>query len=142
LGDAGFNTFAQDLTFEFGEDGQHAGHSPSGWRHVGGFGERNEADAQLSQLFQCHNKINKIGKRSPPAIQAPDEDCVDLASTNSGQQVFAPGPLQCGRNDLLYLDGNVPASTDGILAHGFDLQWKSLLIVGGDAGVERHLKPT
>jgi hypothetical protein len=35
--------------------------------------------------------------------------------------IFAPGPLQCGRNDLLYLDGNLSASTDGILAHGFDL---------------------
>lgn len=138
--DAGFDTLAQDLTFEFGEDGQHAGHSPSGWSgHVEGFGERNEADAQLSQLFQCDNKI---GKRSPPAIQPQDEDCVDLASTNSGKQVFAPGPLQCARTDLLYLDGNLPASTDGILAHGFDLQWKSLVIVGGDAGVERHLKPT
>jgi hypothetical protein len=60
LGDAGFHALAQDLPLKLGEDGEHAGQgAAAGCGHVEGFGERDEADAQLGQLFQRQHKIGK-----------------------------------------------------------------------------------
>ena len=71
--DAGFDALAQYLPFKFGEDGQHAGHGAPGRRgHVEGFGERDEADAQLSPTpssstenrpnrgLRIHTKIDRL----------------------------------------------------------------------------------
>jgi hypothetical protein len=48
LCDAGFDALAQNLSFKFGEDGEHAGHgAPSLRSHFKSFRERNEANFQL-----------------------------------------------------------------------------------------------
>lgn len=92
MGDTGFDALAQDLPFELGENGQHAGQGAAAGRVMSkaSVSETKPIPSSASSLRLKH----KVGKRTAPAVQPPDDDRIEFAAANDGNQVFAFGSLQ------------------------------------------------
>lgn len=87
LGQPNAGSFAQNLSFELGEDGKQTGHGAPGWRsQIQRLGQRNEADSQMLQFLECRQQI---GNRAAPAIQPPRQHHVDFAAPRRLDQSFA-----------------------------------------------------
>jgi len=84
MGQASEGSFAQNLPFELGEDGQQASLGSTGWcGEIQSFRERYEADAEMLEFLQCSEQVCD---GPAPAVQSPNEHHIDLTATGSRQQ--------------------------------------------------------
>ena len=134
LGDPGLDAVSKDVALKFCKNGEHAGQGPATrCRHVKRFGEGYKPDADGVKLLQGGNEVQK---RSPPSVQTPDHNGIELA-TSSYFEDFLPLRSRLGTGaDFFDFRGDRPATSLGVGAHGRELHRQSLLIMGGDSGVE------
>ena len=77
LRDTRLDPLAQDVALKLCEDREHPCHgAPHGRRQVERFGERNETDAQLAEFPERYDQVQE---RTPPAVELPNNDGVQLA---------------------------------------------------------------
>jgi len=79
---------------------------------------------------------DEVEQRSPPAIEPPDEDDVELALMSCLEHLFALGPQVGAGADVANLHADAPPAPPGVVAHRAQLHGEGLLVVGGDTGVE------
>ena|ERR1019366_5681336 len=79
---------------------------------------------------------HQIGHGPSPALQSPYQHDVNLTSPRRLQQLLPQLTLGCSGADLFHLHSNRPTTFGDVLPHGTALEWQSLLVVGGDAGVQ------
>jgi hypothetical protein len=81
LRNAGLDPVAQNVPFELGENGQHAGERPSARRgQVDGLAQRDKSDFEGNQLLQ---RVHQIHQGTSPAVQAPDHDEINVPPPRS-----------------------------------------------------------
>src|SRR5262245_26852549 len=95
----------------------------------------------MFELLKCGQQIRH---RSAPPIQAPHQHHVDFPPARRFQQSLSCLPPGRTGADLTHLESDHPTTTAGILAHGPVLHHESLLIIGGNAGIQprtKHFRP-
>lgn len=86
------DAFASDLTLELGERQQHVKREPT---HAGGGVETlGDADEACFRLVEHLDDLGKVGKAAGQPVDLVEEDDVDLASFDIGEQPLKAGPLQ------------------------------------------------
>jgi len=131
-------SFAQNLTFELSKDRQQAGHGAACRScEIQRFGQRHEAHSEVFQFLEGRQQVRH---RSPPTVQPPHQHDIDLATAGRLHQFLASFSLGRTRANLADLQGDRPAAPGRILAHDTALHRKSLLVDGGNTGVQARTK--
>src|SRR5262249_59683583 len=93
LGNPGFHPLAQDLAFKLGKDRQQSSHSPPHRRgQIQGFAEGDKTYAEALEFLE---RADEVSEGAPPAIQAPDHDCIDGPSASRlHADIALPAPLR------------------------------------------------
>lgn len=136
--DSSAYALASNFTLKFRKYCNHSGHrAPGRSREVERLGERDERDAELAKLFERENEIRK---RSSPAIESPDDDRVDVASSRRLHELLALRSMLRARLHLVNLENDAPFAMVGVLAHLSKLHRNRVLVRRRDARVERDAK--
>jgi hypothetical protein len=131
-----FNPVALDVTFELGEDCEHAGQSPAaGCGQVESFAQRDEADAQWSKLLQ---RGDEVEERPSPTVEPSHNDPIELPPSRRLEQLLSLRPQDCARANILDFQGSFLPTLDNVITHRGQLQRERLLVMGRDPGVEPH----
>src|SRR5450759_67374 len=87
-------------------------------------------------MLQFLESCQQVRHRSAPSVQPPHQHHIDFAAARRLQQLLPQLPLRGAATDLFHLHSDSPAPPGGVFAECADLQWNSLLVVRGAAGVE------
>src|ERR1035441_8682598 len=90
---------------------------------------RHEPNADGMKLLE---RSNQVEERAPPAIEAPDDDGIDLPPARSLQDLLSLRASLGAGADLLFLESHFQATALGIGAHRRELHRQGLLVVGRD----------
>ncbi len=83
------NPVPQNIAFEFRKHGQHACKSPTArGGEIERFAQRNETHVESRQFLK---RVDKVYERPPPAIQAPDDDRINLSTPGRFDQLSRKG---------------------------------------------------
>jgi hypothetical protein len=91
----------------------------------------------MLQFLECGQQVRY---RPAPAVQPPHQHQVDLPASGRFQQLLTRLSLRRAGANLTDLQSDRPASPGGILTHRPVLHGESLLVIGGNAGVQPHTK--
>lgn len=139
MSQSSLNALTKDLPFKLSKDRKQSRHSPTRWcGQIQSFRERYETDVEIAEFLEGGDQI---GHRTSPAVQAPDDDHIDVAAARGIQQFLPQFPHGGSRSDFFDLDRDGPATTGNVIPHGAMLQLQCLLIVGGDTSVEASATP-
>ena len=134
LGNARFHPLAQALALKFCKDRQQPRQRASGRRgEIQGFAQRDKPNPEGMQLVQGPDEV---GQGPAPAIQAPDDNGIDVAASRRLHQGLALPALTASRADLLDEDRDLPGALLHVRFHGLALQRQRLLILRGHSGIE------
>jgi hypothetical protein len=98
--------------------------------------------ASVSETKPMPNSANSFsvmtrsGRERPHRSSRQTRIASQLTPADGVGQLFAFGPLQGTRTNLLDLGGDLPSATDRVLTHGLYLERERLLVMAGDTGVE------
>jgi len=101
VGQAGADSFAENLPFELREDRQQGRHgSTRGRGQVQCLGQRNETDSEMLQFLKSRQQV----RNGPaPAVQPPYQHHVDFAAARGLQQLLSLLPLGSTRTNFFDL---------------------------------------
>src|ERR1700757_3081076 len=109
------NAFTQDSTFKLSKDPQHLSHCAARRRRqVKRLGYRDKVYSDCAQVLQT---MGEIGERASPAIQAPDNNDIQLALFSEFDQFLTLRASLGSAADVLDFSDDIPAAPLGVVLH-------------------------
>jgi hypothetical protein len=116
MGQAGADTFAEDLAFELGEHCEQSGHCAArGAGQIERFGQPYKSHVEMLKLLERRDQVRD---GPAPAIQTPHQDDIAFAPACGGDQSCAQLTFGSAGANFFDLRDDAPSAPGSVFAHG------------------------